>query len=305
MVTSLVNRVWNPFYGYNERRGESREAFKITTAKGFVLYVPVGETVLTIKDLPDLPKSHAIYKGPKRLVPSLLNVGDMLKLNVGWEAPSTPYDITEQGARAIGYYIGYGTLIKGRVRVRSRVESVRNDFAEYAESLGCTVRTTGNVVAVRGMEPWLQKHGLVEGKWNYAWMNMSNKHLRALLASVWSVRGNMIFKIDGRVHIGLKLRDDHMLRGVQIALLRLGVVADHKGFKDDWYHLDISPMKIAKDFATKIGPIAGQEEKCKRVMTLSEGRVTHYEWDRIVELKRLESHPVATLGGVAGGFITK
>lgn len=301
-----MNRVWNPFRGYTLRRGERTEAYKITTQKGFVIYVPVSDMILCVRDTKH-PKSHSIKCGTKHLVPSLLKENDMIKLHVGWEEPDKKYGVTEQEARVMGYFLGAGAVTKGKYRITTPVEGVRNDIIEYADGQGWKLRFRGNSITIDGIEEWVRRHGLGTGKWNYSWMIMSRKNMSAFIGAIWAVRGNMIFKTDGRVHIGLKLPTKDLIDGVQIALLRLGVVADYKAPTEDGkpHRLDISPMRIAKEFAKRVGPVYGQEDRIAKIHTLSEGRVVNYEWERIKNIKRVESCAVAPLGGTAAGVVVR
>lgn len=269
------------------------DVYRVKTRKGYESVV-AAEHRLHAWNRSRHGMTYTMKKPSSLMALSELNVGDILAIKQGWTEPdeNIQYSCTPDEARIIGYMIGDGTWMRlsdGRATrsacFTNATESVQDDFvkvlsekgadfAEYRSGMGCWA------VRVNGMSSWMQKHGLIheyhqKKPWNYEWMRMSDENLGQLLHGVWATDGWLYVQERSNGNISttaaIELNSESLARGIQTALLRLGVVSKFrhhrkaKGNHSDTYRVEITSLPAILRFLNVAGNITGKEEVCEKI----------------------------------------
>lgn len=313
-------RTWSPEYGYKKisdkledygliqsngcvnaatafySEGEE-DVFRITTKFGYSFVGNLNHKFYGWKNTRH-SKTYTTKGEPSKIAICESAVGDVAAILGDWEEPETPYSITEQEARLIGYMLGDGTMVRDTERgyknpmFTNDTKEVQEDFEKIVLSLGGSLSHGESgfgcwQVRVNGITDWFVKHGLVQEyhghkRWNDEWMNMSSACLGQLLNGLWATDGWLHVqhqpsargrKSTSSVHVAIEMVSESVMRGVHMALLRLGVFASLKknrpvrsgGKHSATWRISMTNSHFVEKFIEKVGAPVGKTEQTDEV----------------------------------------
>jgi len=306
---------WSPEYGYKridrkledfgliQSRGVSNGAtafysegdddvFTITTKHGYSFTGNLSHKFLGWKNSPH-GVTYASKKDPSYLEISDIEVGDIAMIYGNWDEPTSPYELSYDEAKLIGYMIGDGSWMRNTVRnpmFTNATKEVQEDVLRIIKNLGGRVVHTVSgkgcwQIRINGINSWFQKHGLSHDynekkPWNPEWINMSSVNLAGLIQGLWATDGwGSIQKRDSSTstQLGLELNSESLCAGVHSSLLRLGILSKfsaHRKSRNDEKHsptwrVAITHSKHINRFISLIGTPLGKSECFDNILEIT------------------------------------
>lgn len=323
---SKSQKVYSPEYGYvpSERLMEeawladSRKSvqcaapfynegiddiYKVTTKHGYSIECGPNHKFPAWKNTKHM-KRYTIGRGQFDLPVSVLSPGDILELKVGWAEPQSPYGVTSDVARLIGYMIGDGSFIR-RSRHGNRnpmftnaTPEVQKDIVRIVELLGgnVTYLTSGKgcwQIRINGLNSLFVKLGLIQNyneqkPWNDEWLSMSNDNMLELIKGVVATDGWISFTAPGKkvgtgttklqqAMLGVEMTSEPCIKGLHLALLKIGIVSKfnaHRPERSDGkhsatYRVCITDSNRVKDLLQMVKTIPGKNDRVAQVLEMS------------------------------------
>jgi len=313
------------------------EIYRVTTKHGYSFDCGPNHKTPTWKNTKHT-KAYSLKKQSQDVAATQLEKGDLIELKVGWSEQETPYEITSDEARLIGYMIGDGSWAKrGKSGYKNpmftnNTPEVQSDIVRIVESLGGNVAylTSGKgcwQIRINAMMSWFIKHGLIQEyniqkQWNDQWLSMTNDNMHELIKGVIATDGWISFTAPGKkigngttkltqAQIGIEMTSESCIKGIHLALLKTGYISKFKKHRQERsdgkhnanYRVCITDTSIAKFLIKNIKDIPGKNDKVERLLNIDvKGMYPNNRFDRIesVEYIGFEENTVCTTVAVEG-----